>query len=352
MMNKVTADTAIKLVAANNYISYNKFIAKKFGLEATIVFGELCSVSNIYNDKEFYCLKEQIEEDTCLSEDAVRKSLRFLSLCGAITITKKGIPCKNYYTINIDEVCKILNDDNWVKPIDETEERKKQKRKEKKSKNEQTSNSSSDSEINISSDSEINTTRDADSNTSSDSEINTTFKKTIRETINLNYNSISSETKVSSEIPFPEPEDVEPKKIKRTRTTSKKTTDENSVSFSKESYTEVMDLYYDTRLSLNNQMTVTDEVYKRNLYTPLLKKYFELYGVEKCKLAIKNASTNEWVRNKTDFGLRTIFNDKMITKFLEDTSVVTNRALRHDMFFNDPKHSHIDYENQDYTEEF
>jgi hypothetical protein len=99
-------------------------------------------------------------------------------------------------------------------------------------------------------------------------------------------------------------------------------------------------------------MTVTDEVYKYNIYTPLLKKYFELYGVEKCKLAIKNASTNEWVRNKTDFGLRTIFNDKLITKWIEDTSVVTNKALRHDMFFNDPKHSHIDYENQDYSEEF
>lgn len=169
----------------------------------------------------------------------------------------------------------------------------------------------------------------------------------------INNNIINNNTNSnSSEIPFPEPEDVEPKKIKRTRTASKKPTDENSVSFSKESYTEVMDLYYDTRLSLNNQMTVTDEVYKYNIYTPLLKKYFELYGVEKCKLAIKNASTNEWVRNKTDFGLRTIFNDKMITKFLEDTSVVTNKALRHDMFFNDPKHSHIDYENQDYTEEF
>lgn len=181
--------------------------------------------------------------------------------------------------------------------------------------------------------------------------LNTNIQSTNKLNTN-NTNSISSESKDSSEIPFPEPEDVEPKKIKRTRTTSKKTTDENSVSFSKESYKEVMDLYYDTRLSLNNQLTVTDEVYKYNIYTPLLKKYFELYGVEKCKLAIKNASTNEWVRNKTDFGLRTIFNDKLITKWIEDISVVTNKALRHDMFFNDPKHSHIDYENQDYSEEF
>lgn len=434
-MNKVTADTAIKLVAANNYISYNKVIAKKFGLEATIVFGELCSIANIYNDKEFYCRKEQIEEDTCLSEDAVRRAIRFLALCGAITITKKGVPCKNYYTINIQAVCDILNNDDWVKPVDEVEERKKQKRKEKRDKETQASKSSSNGDVTISSDSDVNTSsgvnvttsRDGDVTTSSGDDVTTTFKKTIRETIkdniNLNYNSFSSscdsdisqntdtkklssqsndysdnfpeenqETEIShfvdldiknnksdlsehneshlvdkendnnekivissqshdyseitpttaADIPFPE--DVKEKKIKKV---SKKA---DTPSFPRQDYKDVMDLYYQTRNELSSRMNVTDVIFKPNQTNALLKDYFTKYGVEKCKLAIKNASKHTWILNKTDFSIYSVFNKSMFEKFLEDTSVVTNKKLRHQMFFNDPKHSHIDYENQDYKE--
>ena len=93
----------LNLLSSNSYITYNKSLAKVIGVEATIVFGELCSASNMF-ENEFFFLKEQIEEDTCLSSRSVRLALKTLEDYNLITITKKGIPCKNYYTINIESL--------------------------------------------------------------------------------------------------------------------------------------------------------------------------------------------------------------------------------------------------------
>ena len=183
--------SAINLVASNNYISYNKLIAKKFGLEATIVFGELCSISNIFNDQEFYCLKTQIEEDTCLSSEAVRKALKFLEQCGAITITKKGIPCRNYYTINIDTVLEILDDENWTKSSKSTEVKKEVKNdvsEEDFNVNEVEEKVSSDMDFHTSSGVENNTSSGVDFHTTRDTDFHTTINKTINKTITQTIN--------------------------------------------------------------------------------------------------------------------------------------------------------------------
>lgn len=154
------------------------------------------------------------------------------------------------------------------------------------------------------------------------------------------YSEITPTT--AADIPFPE--DVKEKKTKKV---SKKA---DTPSFPRQDYKDVMDLYYQTRNELSSRMNVTDAIFKPSQTNALLKDYFTKYGVEKCKLAIKNASKHSWILNKTDFSIYSVFNKSMFEKFLEDTSVVTNKKLRHQMFFNDPKHSHIDYENQDYKE--
>lgn len=154
------------------------------------------------------------------------------------------------------------------------------------------------------------------------------------------YSEITPTT--AADIPFPE--DVKEKKTKKV---SKKA---DTPSFPRQDYKDIMDLYYQTRNELSSRMNVTDAIFKPNQTNALLKDYFTKYGVEKCKLAIKNASKHTWILNKTDFSIYSVFNKSMFEKFLEDTSVVTNKKLRHQMFFNDPKHSHIDYENQNYKE--
>lgn len=102
----------LQLLARENYITYNKALARRVGLEAAIVFGELCSKSNLYGDSEFWCLKENIESDTCLSGRAVRLAIQTLQKTGLVSVVKKGIPCKNYYTLHEGVLIDILSSDS------------------------------------------------------------------------------------------------------------------------------------------------------------------------------------------------------------------------------------------------
>lgn len=102
--------TLLKLLAKENFIAYSKPIARIVGATSAIVFGELISVSNMFGDEEFYYQKERLEYDTCLGRLAVRSALKTLADFGLITITKKGIPCKNYYKINEERLIELLKD--------------------------------------------------------------------------------------------------------------------------------------------------------------------------------------------------------------------------------------------------
>ena len=157
MTDKKIRSAVLQLISQKNYITYNKVLAKAIGLEATIVFGELSSVSNIFGTDDFFCLKEQIEDDTCLTSRAVRLALKTLQETGLISIVKKGCPCKNYYTLHEDKLLEILSD---VK-IDTSSD-----------------TSLSGVKIDITSDIKIDTT--------SDIKIDTTFKKDNKEKIKEN----------------------------------------------------------------------------------------------------------------------------------------------------------------------
>ncbi len=81
-------------------VLYNLKLAKKIGVNCAIVFGVLYKVSKMFENKEFYYQKENIENDTSLGEQAIRVSLKKLKDTELISINKKGIPCKNWYKIN------------------------------------------------------------------------------------------------------------------------------------------------------------------------------------------------------------------------------------------------------------
>lgn len=101
----------LKLIASNNFITFNKPLAKIVGVNSAIVFGELCSISSMFDDGEFFYQKERIEEDTCLGSQAVRNALQTLKEIGLISIVKKGIPCKYYYKINEKRLLELLDSD-------------------------------------------------------------------------------------------------------------------------------------------------------------------------------------------------------------------------------------------------
>ncbi len=98
----------LKLLNNKGFISYNKAIAKLIGIHEAILLGELCSIADLFGGEEFFFTQDKLSNDTCLSEYQINKALKKLQEFGIVSIRKKGIPCKNYYTVNEKQILKML----------------------------------------------------------------------------------------------------------------------------------------------------------------------------------------------------------------------------------------------------
>lgn len=111
----------LNLLSEKNFITYNKVIAKAIGLEEALVLGQVCSLSNIFKDKEFYFTYAEIQEETCLTEYAVKKAVQNLIKLKILSVTRKGCPCKSWYTINEKAIVEILESRNRISSPPENE---------------------------------------------------------------------------------------------------------------------------------------------------------------------------------------------------------------------------------------
>ena len=118
----------ISLLSSDGYIIINKKLAKKLGIESAILIGELCAEYMYYSNTDkldedggFYSTRENIEANTTLNSYAQRKVLNELQEANIIQIKRKGIPAKNFYYINSEELEKVLtdNDDHDTKNFTE-----------------------------------------------------------------------------------------------------------------------------------------------------------------------------------------------------------------------------------------
>lgn len=98
----------LQLLAKENYIAYHKTLARIVGVDEAILFGELCSMSNLYGD-EFFCEQSKLINDTCLTEYRIRNALKNLQKEGLVSVVKKGLPAKNWYTLNEDRLLELLD---------------------------------------------------------------------------------------------------------------------------------------------------------------------------------------------------------------------------------------------------
>lgn len=105
----------ISLLSTDSYIICNKKLIKMYGGDCAILVGELCaeykyynSVGMLENDFSFYSTQENIEANTGLNPHYQRKALKTLQDAGIITVTKRGLPAKNYYQINTNKLCEIF----------------------------------------------------------------------------------------------------------------------------------------------------------------------------------------------------------------------------------------------------
>lgn len=97
----------LQLLAKENYITYHKTLARVLGVDEAILFGELCSMSNLFGD-EFFCEQSKLMDDTCLTEYRVRNALKNLQSAELVEIEKKGLPARNWYVLNEEKLIEIM----------------------------------------------------------------------------------------------------------------------------------------------------------------------------------------------------------------------------------------------------
>lgn len=106
------------LLRSDGYIFYNKVLAKVLGPGEAIMIGLFCSKYNYYkqrgellnvNGKEyFFCVQSWIENETGLTADRQRAIIQSLQVRKILEVKKIGMPAKNYYGLNFEELCKCF----------------------------------------------------------------------------------------------------------------------------------------------------------------------------------------------------------------------------------------------------
>ena len=102
------------LLSSTAFIVLNKELARQVGLKAAVLLADLISkeeyfIANGMTDGWFFNTEANIEKDTTLNAYHQRKCIKTLKQLNLIEIKRKGIPAKQYFKINEEQVIQILN---------------------------------------------------------------------------------------------------------------------------------------------------------------------------------------------------------------------------------------------------
>ena len=109
------------LLSSTAFLIVNKELAKLIGLKETVLLADLISKEEYFfknqqiteivsTDKGwFFNTEKNIEKDTTLSPYQIRKGIDKLKKLGILEVKRKGIPAKQHFKINEEQVIKFLN---------------------------------------------------------------------------------------------------------------------------------------------------------------------------------------------------------------------------------------------------
>jgi hypothetical protein len=143
-----------KLLANDGFIMVNKHLIRELGLNAAVLIGELCREHEYWSNNgdlvegSFYSTRENIRENTGLTDYAQREALDILKENEIVSVIKRGLPAVNYYKINEDNLNNMFlvshdkslrnrttrDDENEEQDLTKSEPNKNNKRKDKEEK--------------------------------------------------------------------------------------------------------------------------------------------------------------------------------------------------------------------------
>ena len=103
-----------QLLSSTAFLVVNKELAKNIGLKETVLLADLISkeeyfIDNGMTDGWFFNTEANIQKDTTLTPYQQRNALKSLKNHQIIETMRKGIPAKQYFKINEEQVIKFLN---------------------------------------------------------------------------------------------------------------------------------------------------------------------------------------------------------------------------------------------------
>ena len=103
-----------QLLSSTAFLVVNKELAKNIGLKETVLLADLISkeeyfIDNGMTDGWFFNTEANIQKDTTLTPYQQRNALKSLKKYEIIETMRKGIPAKQYFKINEEQVIKFLN---------------------------------------------------------------------------------------------------------------------------------------------------------------------------------------------------------------------------------------------------
>ena len=109
-------DLILELLSQDGYYTLNKKLVKLIGLENSFLLSFFIDKYKFFKE-EFFYTKENILNDTRLTEYSLNSSLKFLRDNNLILIIKKGCPARNYYDINFKIIEELLQRSPETKEI-------------------------------------------------------------------------------------------------------------------------------------------------------------------------------------------------------------------------------------------
>ena len=107
-----------ELLSSSAFIVLNKTLAKNLGLKETVLLADLISKEEYFidkgmNDGWFFNTEANIQNDTTLTPYQQRKSIKTLKNHLIIETKRMGVPAKQYFKINEEQVVKFLNNKSF-----------------------------------------------------------------------------------------------------------------------------------------------------------------------------------------------------------------------------------------------
>mgnify|MGYP006277558131 FL=1 len=113
----------LDLIKSDGYITVSKELARKIGLQETILLSELISQHKYFKqrnelDKEgyFYCTVDKMEKQTTISKKTQTRKINNLVEMGLIEKKLKGLPAKRHFNINEQKILDLFLDKNSDNP--------------------------------------------------------------------------------------------------------------------------------------------------------------------------------------------------------------------------------------------